>query len=64
MIAEFNRYNRTKLVINDPGLRQRRISGIFTVDDPEAFAEVLMSMTTVRTVTHADGSIEIVRVDP
>ncbi len=63
VIAEFNRYNRTKLVINDPGLRERRISGIFTVDDPEAFAEVLMSMTAVRTVTRADGSIEIVRVE-
>ena len=64
VIAEFNRYNRTKLVIDDAELRERRISGIFTVDDPEAFAEVLMSMTAGRTVTRADGSIEIVRVDP
>lgn len=62
VIAEFNRYNRTKLVINDAELRERRISGIFTVDDPEAFAEVLMSMMAVRRVTHADGSIEIARV--
>ena len=37
VVAEFNRYNRTRFVINDPGLRSRRISGIFTVDDPEAF---------------------------
>ena len=63
-MAEFNRYNRTKLVINDAELRERRISGVFTVDDPEAFAEVLMSMIAVRRVTHADGSIEIARVSP
>ena len=64
VIAEFNRYNRTKLVINDAELRERRISGVFTVDDPEAFAEVLMSMIAVRRMTHADGSIEIARVRP
>ncbi len=60
VIAEFNRYNRIKLVIRDAVLSQRRISGIFTVDDPKAFAEVLASMAPVQSVEHADGSLEIV----
>lgn len=63
VVAEFNRYNRTRFVINDPGLRSRRISGIFTVDDPEAFVEVLSSMAPVRAIGRTDGSVEIVIVD-
>lgn len=63
VIAEFNRYNRVKLIVNDPALRRRRISGIFTVDNPQAFTEVLASMTPVRAIERADGSLEIVAAD-
>lgn len=47
VIAEFNRYNRTKLVITDTALLERRISGVFKVDNPYAFSEVLASMAPV-----------------
>ena len=63
VVAEFNRYNRARLIINDPALRDRRISGIFTVDNPAAFTEVLASMAPVRTIEHADGSLEILAAD-
>lgn len=41
--AEFNRYNRIKLVILDPRIADERIDGVFRTDDPEGFA------TTMRT---------------
>ena len=59
--SELNRYNRHKLIIDDETLRQRRISGVFTVNDPQSFAEVLASMTSIRSEKRADGSVWIVR---
>lgn len=61
--SEFNRYNRDKLVIADPSLQERRISGVFTINDPQSFAEVLASMTPVRFEKRADGSVRIVSAD-
>ena len=61
---ELNRYNRDKLIIDDTTLRERRISGVFTVNDPQSFAEVLASMTPIRSETSADGSVRIVRAEP
>jgi transmembrane sensor len=63
VVAELNRYNRDKLLIDDNALRQRRISGIFTVDDPQDFAEVLASMTSIQVERRADGSVRIVRAE-
>ena len=37
-VAEFNRYNRRKLVIIDPALSGERFDGVFRTDDPAAFA--------------------------
>jgi transmembrane sensor len=37
-IAEFNRFNRRKLVLTDAALAGRRLYGVFRADDPEAFA--------------------------
>lgn len=39
--AEFNRYNRNQLIVRDPELAKRRISGIFDVNDPSAFIALL-----------------------
>jgi len=41
MVAEFNRYNRTRLVIVDPALATRRFGGNFRADDPAGFVDVL-----------------------
>jgi transmembrane sensor len=39
--AEFNRYNRVKLVIADPVAAQMRIGGSFNVDNVDGFARLL-----------------------
>jgi transmembrane sensor len=41
MVAEFNRYNRIKLVIADPALGTQRFGGNFRADDPAGFVRVL-----------------------
>ena len=59
VIAEFNRYNRTKLIITDRALLERRISGVFKVDDPYAFCEVLASMAPVEALDTGDQRLVI-----
>jgi transmembrane sensor len=41
VVAEFNRYNRTKLVIADPALNAKRFSGRFRADGFEPFVRLL-----------------------
>jgi transmembrane sensor len=41
VVAEFNRYNRTKLVIADPALTAKRFSGTFRADAYEPFVRLL-----------------------
>lgn len=59
MIAEFNRYNRHQLVIEDPELAAKRFGGAFPADDYDSFVQVLESTFGVvaerrreRTVLH------------
>jgi transmembrane sensor len=40
-VADFNRYNRRKLVLADGQLAGEQIDGIFRTDDPEGFAQAL-----------------------
>lgn len=42
VVAEFNRYNKVELKVDDPELAQRKVSGVFKANDPEtlvAFVE-------------------------
>lgn len=41
IVAEFNRYNPTKLVVDDRALAARRFGGSFRADDPETFVRLL-----------------------
>lgn len=41
VVAEFNRYNQTKLLLADPALQARRFSGTFRSDGYEAFVRLL-----------------------
>ncbi len=41
IVAEFNRYNRHKLVIGDADLAQKRFGGSFKADDPAGFVRML-----------------------
>ncbi|MSU53751.1 MAG: hypothetical protein EXS41_10240 [Opitutaceae bacterium] len=56
--ARFNRHHTLQLVIADPALGARRISGIFALDDVEAFVRLLERDSIVR--AERDG--EIVRL--
>ncbi len=40
-VADFNRYNMRKLVLDDPALGSEQIDGIFRTDDPEGFAHAV-----------------------
>jgi len=44
VVAEFNRYNASPIVIETPGLRALPISGTFAVDDSAAFVAFLRSL--------------------
>lgn len=39
--AEFNRYNRTQLVVSDTDLASVKFTGVFDADDPRSFVEFL-----------------------
>jgi transmembrane sensor len=54
-IREFNRYNRIQIVIHDPQLAHRPISGVFNAADPESFIAFLSSVARVH-VTRGDGA--------
>lgn len=41
IVAEFNRYNRIKLVVTDPKIELLRISAVFQATDPRSFADFL-----------------------
>jgi transmembrane sensor len=56
---EFNRYNRKKLVIDDPAVENIRIGGSFNVDNVEGFAHLLHEGFGVK-VEEADDEIKIV----
>lgn len=56
--AEFNRYNRRKLVIGDEALGAARVSGVFSSDDPESLVEFLR-LTSEVSVERSGGEIRI-----
>lgn len=47
-VAEFNRYNRQKIVITDPTLDNLRVGGNFRVDNGGAFVRLLQQVLPVR----------------
>ncbi len=59
VVAEFNRYTTTPLVIRDAELSNRRISGVFNIDNPEAFLGMLSDLDGVSVSRTAEGSWEI-----
>jgi transmembrane sensor len=61
VVAEFNRYNRNHLEIVDPTLKDRRITGVFNIDDPDAFLALVSSLVDIRTEVQPDGTRRIER---
>lgn len=54
VVAEFNRYNRTKLVLVDPRLAAKRFSGTFRADGYEPFVRLLEESFGVAAEREAD----------
>lgn len=46
-VAEMNRYSHRELIVSDPGAAELRLSGIYRVGDPEAFARSLAVLLPV-----------------
>lgn len=59
-VAEFNRYNRTKLVIGDAAVEDLRVDGVFAADDAEAFARALKALHGISTQREKD----VIRLRP
>ena len=55
VVAEFNRYNRSNIVVDDPALAERRITGVFDVNDPGAFVALLGGLGTVEIEVTLEG---------
>lgn len=53
-VAQFNRYNRRRLVLADPGLSDMRLVGLFHIDKPEEFAATLQATHDVSVATTGD----------
>lgn len=54
-IAEMNRYSRRPLVASDQAVARLRLSGVYRVGDPEAFARSLAILLPVRVQADADA---------
>ena len=55
VVAEFNRYNRSHLIIGDAALTERRITGRYNVNNAEEFIKVLDALEPVRVQVTEDG---------
>src|SRR6266853_725122 len=58
-VAQFNRYNRIQLAVNDATLARRPISGVFSAADPESFVAFIQSVATVRVTRSQKDDITI-----
>ena len=46
--AEFNRYNKTKLIVSDPSIARRSIGGKFSTADVRGFVEIMQQLLGLR----------------
>lgn len=53
-VAEFNRYNTTKLVVNDPSVTRMKINGTFPTDGAEMFARVAQHILQLHAAKRGD----------
>lgn len=59
VVRRFNAYNRMQIVIDDPQLGARRVSGVFRTSDPESFVSFLESVVDLSAVRVDDQHIRI-----
>lgn len=53
--AELNRYNRSRIMVADPTLASKKISGVFDVNDPGAFVALLGGLDEVEIERSLEG---------
>ena len=53
-VAEFNRYNQTKIVLEDPRARAETINGMLPINDLAEFAHVAKNLFGLRAENHGD----------
>lgn len=61
---EFNRYNRDRIVIEDPALRRQEVTGDFDADRVESFLTFLAGTPGVRVVRDERGAHVVTAVTP
>lgn len=59
VLAEFNRYNRTQLIVRDPQLAGRRISGVFDASDPETLLAFIQAGSPVGIIREGTQQVVI-----
>ena len=60
IVAEMNRYTVRKMVIEDPALARRRLSGIYVVGDLGAFSEALKGYGVAELEEDPQGNVRVV----
>ncbi|WP_179943993.1 FecR family protein [Pusillimonas noertemannii] len=60
IVAELNRYRAQPIVLRNASLAQLRIAGVFSVDEPDAFLDVLPTLAPVAVRRSLDGKVEII----
>lgn len=55
VVRRFNAHNRLQIVITDPALAARRVSGVFRASDPESFVAFIQAAGTPATQRDSDG---------
>lgn len=60
IVAEMNRYRVQPVTVKTSSLRQLRVAGVFSTDDPDAFLAILPTLVPVTVLQLPDGRSEIV----
>ena len=63
IVAEFNRYNRSRLIITDATLNDKRLSGVFDANDPDEFIALLSSLERIDIQQSPEGHRTLLRVE-
>lgn len=61
VVAEFNRYAQRKVIIDDPALAAKPVSGTFQADDQEAFIEALEIARLARVESESEEAVRLGR---
>ena len=56
IVAEFNRYNRRRLILDDAVVATLEVSGVFGTHDPESLVLFLERVPDIEVQRSADGS--------